>query len=184
MSPQPTRCMVPAPGMALEPLTADHASELFPVVADPSLYEYLDYGPPASAEALAALYRKLQAGRSPDGSEIWLNWAIRIASGQAIGYVQATVLESRSAWVAYVLGRDWWGQGRARSAMNSVLQHLAAEYGCMHFLASIEAANRRSIALVRALGFQPAAQGHSALAGLTATERLFVLERQAPTDVT
>ena len=80
-----------SPRLTLEPLREAHAAEMFAVLSDPAIYEY-ENEPPASVEALAARYRRQQLGRSPDGREQWLNWVARLsASGEAIGYVQATI---------------------------------------------------------------------------------------------
>lgn len=169
-----------APGMTLTPLTAAYAQAMFPVLADPLLYEHLDEGPPESVEGLAQRYRRLEARRSPDGSEAWLNWVLCLSSGATIGFVQATVLPTREAWVAYLIGRAWWGQGHARAATSAMLDHLTGEHGCIAFRACVERANQRSIALLRALGFTPLAASDTAASRLSATEQLFVLPARAP----
>jgi hypothetical protein len=49
-------------------------------------------GKPLSAAALAARYARLAHRRSPDGSQLWGNWVMRVrATGMAAGTVQATV---------------------------------------------------------------------------------------------
>jgi RimJ/RimL family protein N-acetyltransferase len=111
--------------LLLEPLGPRHAEEMFPVLSDPAIYQWLDYGAPASVEYLRALYARLEAGRSPDGSEVWLNFLVRLNGGQAIGYVQATVYPCRKTYVGYVLASAYWGRGYAAEAMTALLAYLA-----------------------------------------------------------
>ena len=53
----------------LEPLTADHAAELAPVLDDAALHEFIG-GAPLPAPALAQRYTRLAARRSPDGEQL------------------------------------------------------------------------------------------------------------------
>ena len=69
--------------LTLEPLTVRHADEMFAVLGDPAIYEY-ENEPPASLDALRRRYAALESRRSPDGSEGWLNWVIRLPSGAAL----------------------------------------------------------------------------------------------------
>ena len=165
------------PRVHLEPLREHHAAALFPVLADPALYRWIDQGPPASAERLREVYRRIECRRSPDGQETWLNWAL-FASNQPgpLGFVQASLLSDGRAWVAYVLGRSAWGQGYAAEAVAALLEHLFGALGAHQAMATVEQDNTRSIALLLRLGFQRASaaalQGHE----LTATEQLWLLD--------
>lgn len=160
--------------LLLELLLPGHAVELFPVLSDPAIYEWLDYGAPASVEYLQALYARLEAGRSPDGNEVWLNFLVRVKGGQAIGTVQATVHPGHKTYVGYVLASAYWGKGYAAEAMTALLTHLAREHPTQVTIAVIEEGNVRSAALLRRLDFTAAPAGHSSTSGLTSTERLYV----------
>lgn len=160
--------------LLLEPLASCHAEEMFPVLSDPAIYEWLDYGAPASVEALRTLYVRLEVGQSPDGSEVWLNWLVRLDGGRAIGYVQATVYPGHKTYVGYVLASDYWGNGYATEAMTALLTHLAQEHPAPVTMAVIEVENVRSAALLRRLNFGVAPTGHPSAGGLTPTERLYV----------
>jgi RimJ/RimL family protein N-acetyltransferase len=174
----PTEPQVPtlrAPGLRLEPLQRQHAAALFPLLSDPLLYTHLDYGPPPSLAHLENLYQRLEARRSPDGAETWLNWAVMDERhGAGIGYVQATVIAGGRAWVAYVLGRAHWGRGHGRASTAAMIEHLAREYGVMQCLACAERANRRSLALLESLGFRPASPDEAAKHELSASEVLYL----------
>ncbi|MBK7742188.1 MAG: GNAT family N-acetyltransferase [Betaproteobacteria bacterium] len=163
-----------APGLALEPLTVAHADEMFPVLAEPRLYEFLGYGPPPSAAHLRHVYAQLERRVSPDGAEGWLNWVVRLPAGTPIGFVQATLVEPATAWVAFVFASRQWGKGLARAATAAMIAHLEAAYGCRTFLAIVEQANARSIAMLTALSFQPATPAEAAPYGVGPTECLLV----------
>ena len=75
----------------LEPLVAEHAAELGPLLDDVALHKFTG-GKPLSTAVLAARYARLAHRRSPDGSQLWGNWVMRVrATGVAAGTVQATV---------------------------------------------------------------------------------------------
>ena len=153
-----------AGGLVLEPLTVAHAQAMFEVLADPEIHRYMDGEPPRSVEQLRATYERQVAGTSADGTEIWLNWIVRHPGQPPMGFVQATVLRSPQAWVAFVLGRPHWGGGHAFAAMTAMLEHLTGARGAEQFLATVEVENLRSIRLLERLGFRLArreeAEGH------------------------
>ena len=142
--------------LTLEPLAVRHADEMFPVLSDPAIYEY-ENEPPASLEALRRRYAALESRRSPDGGEAWLNWIVRLPSGDAIGYVQATLHPDRRAAIAYEFGSAWWGRGLARQAVASMLAELALQHGARRLTAVLKQRNQRSLRLLERLGFTPAA---------------------------
>jgi ribosomal-protein-alanine N-acetyltransferase len=145
------------PRLVLEPLTRRHAREMFEALSDRAIFRYIDEAPPASVEALAARYTRLESRRSGDGREHWLNWVVREpASGAAIGFVQASVMENGTAFVAYVIAPPSQGKGYGREATAAMIDELAARYGAKDLRASVDARNAASIRLVAALGFQEA----------------------------
>ena len=111
---------------------------------------------PTSAPWLAERFQRLESRESPDGSEQWLNWVVRLPGGALAGYVQATVLPSDIAFVAYELNSRHWRQGIGSSAVGAVLDELRAHYGVHSFVAVLKARNFRSEALLRSLQFLPA----------------------------
>ena len=142
--------------MALEPQVAAHAAEMFPLLQDPRIYEY-ENEPPESEEWLRERFARLETRSSRDGTEHWLNWVVRIATGEAIGYVQATVEPGGRSFVAYVLASRWWGQGLASEAVRAMMDELRDAYGARHFVAVFKRRNARSRRLLAGLGFAPAA---------------------------
>jgi ribosomal-protein-alanine N-acetyltransferase len=160
--------------LLLEPLRREHAGAMFPLLQDPTLYRYIDHGPPPSLEHLLQVYTRLEARRSPDGTQQWLNWIVVAAAApdQPMGVVQATVLADRSAWVAYELAEAYRGQGYAAEATQAMLAELAASFAVQRFQATVEVDNARSIHLLLKLGFEEAAA--DGITTLTPTERLYL----------
>src|SRR5262245_11090507 len=104
--------------LALEPIEPGHADRLFVGLQDPGLYAFIDDLPPQHVDALRARFEKLAGRKSPDGAQIWLNWALKVILRELyVGYVQATVKQDRTADVAYLLFRDFQGNGYAREAV-------------------------------------------------------------------
>jgi ribosomal-protein-alanine N-acetyltransferase len=162
--------------LVLEPLVAAHAVEMYPLLADPSLYTHIDHGAPTSAVDLERGYRKLESRRSPDGSEQWLNWILRTPEGAVAGFVQATVLAPDTSWVAYLVGASFQRRGYATAATRTMMQALRDDQGIKRFLACVEQANVASIALLMRLGFRAATPDEAAPHHLSASELLFVRE--------
>ena len=142
------------PRLLLEPLVVGHATALFDPLQAPELYTYIPQDPPSSQEALKTRYEPLSSRRSPDGREVWLNWALRQrASGAYVGTVQATVRADHTALLAYMIFVPFWRQGYAREGCARVLTHVFEEYHVSQVIAEIDTRNTNSIQLVEALGF-------------------------------
>jgi RimJ/RimL family protein N-acetyltransferase len=139
----------------LELQLAEHAEEMFRVLSDPALYEH-ENEPPPSLEWLRARFERLESRRSPDGSQQWLNWVIRLDSGELAGYVQATVRADGRAGIAYVLASRHWGHGIASRAVATMMGLLKREHGVRQFHAVLKASNGPSRRLLERLGFGPA----------------------------
>ncbi len=82
------------------------------MLSDPALYVVTGGEPPTVAQ-LEARYDRQVVGRSSDGLETWHNWVVRErATGEAAGFVQATVTSTEAgprAELAWVVGTAWQG---------------------------------------------------------------------------
>lgn len=141
--------------LAMEPLTRAHAAALFPLLGDERIYRYIPQNPPPSPEALAERYARLEARRSPDGREAWLNWAVRLrGEARYVGRLEATVREDGTALVAYELSPEFWGHGYAAEGVAWLLGELSNGAGVREVLAHVDTRNRASIRLLERLGFE------------------------------
>ena len=136
----------------LEPLVPAHATVLFPLLRDATLYEYLDSEPPKSVDILEEQYRRWEPRRSPDGAQAWLNWAARLRGADYVGWFQATVHADGCADVAYLVFPEHQRHGYAAEACRAVVSHVKTHYAARTIRATIEPANAASIALAKKLG--------------------------------
>lgn len=153
MNVSPRMRVIENSAVRLEPQIAAHAEEMFNVLSDPSIYEH-ENEPPASAEWLRTRFSKLESRVSPDGTERWLNWVIRLPTSVLVGYVQATVFASHRAAIAYELNSRYWGKGLAWAAVNLMIGELVSSYGVNTLSAVLKATNERSHRLLERLGFK------------------------------
>ena len=164
---------IEAPGLTLEPQCVAHAPEMFGVLGDSAIYRY-ENRPPPSIDWLRGRFAHLERRRSPDGSQQWLNWVVRLPSGELAGYVQATVHADGRAVIAYVLASRHWGQGLASRAVRAMIGELRDAYGVHTLTAVLKRDNGRSLRLLERLGFRPARRG-SAPPGKCAADELLMV---------
>jgi len=155
--------------LRLEPQLATHSSEMFALLSDPALYEF-ENSTPESADWLRERFAKLESRRSPDGSEQWLNWTVRLASSEPIGFVQASVSSDQRAAIAYVFGSAHWGHGYATEAVVRMIEELDEQYGVRTLSAILKRDNLRSLMLLNRLEFEVASDAVHAELGTDANE--------------
>ncbi len=130
-----------------------------PLLADPDLYAFIGQAPPTALE-LEQRYRRQTAGRSPDGSQLWLNWVVRrLDDGRAVGTVQATVTKEGAdlvAEVAWLIATDHQGRGYARKAAQLIVTWLRQQ-GARVVIAHVHPKHEASAAVARAVGLTPTA---------------------------
>ena len=168
--------------LTLEPQAAQHAEAMFAVLGDPAIYEF-ENEPPQSVDALRARYAYLESRRSPDGTQQWLNWVVRLAApppGVLIGYVQATLYADARAAVAYEFASAWWRRGLASEAVRAMNAELAAHHGVQRLTAVLKANNQRSLRLLERLGFAPATAAERAALEVASDELLLTRPAQPP----
>lgn len=131
--------------------------ETAPLFDDPALHVFIG-GEPATREELRDRYRRQVVGRSPDGSQRWLNWVVRRRDdGRAVGTVQATVADEAgvlTAHVAWVIGTTHQRQGFARESAAAVVAWVR-EQGAGAVVAHVHPRHEASMAVARAIGLSP-----------------------------
>lgn len=142
------------PRLVLEPLTGGHAPALFAGLGDDRLYRFIPQEPPVSLPWLAERYRRLEVRRSPDGSETWLNWAMRRRAGPGyVGLLEATVFADRTALIAYTVVVPHQRRGYAREGVARLIEHLFRDHAVAVVAAEVDTRNGASIGLLERLGF-------------------------------
>lgn len=137
----------------LDPIMAYHAEELFGVLADERLHAYTGDAPPEDVEVLRRRFTYWERRWSPDGSELWLNWALRERSEAAfIGHLQAGVGVTY-ADVAWKVGMAWQGRGYATEAARALVDWLRGS-GVTDIRASIHPGHAASIRVAERAGLR------------------------------
>jgi len=100
-------------------------------------------------------YSQLEARRSADGEEVWLNWAAKErASGLLVGLVEVTVQKDKKAMLAYLFAPSVWGKGYAAEVCAGVLANVGQRAGVSTFEATVDTRNLRSRKLLERLQFK------------------------------
>ena len=153
----PAAPLLAGPRLDLEPLQVTHAEEMTVVLDDPALHEFIG-GVPATVEQLQRQYSRQVLGRSPDGSQRWLNWVLRRrCDHRAVGTAQATVSREGqllTAEVAWVVGTGHQGRGYAKEAATAMVAWLW-RCGIEAAVAHVHPDHPASQAVARAVGLHP-----------------------------
>lgn len=147
------------PRLLLEPLAATHAAAIFGPLGDERLYRFIPQNPPPSPAQLRARYDRLSSRRSPDGTEAWLNWVMRVSETDAYaGTLEATVFADRTASIAYTVFVPHQRREYATEGVARIIEHLVADHGVVLVIAEVDTRNAPSIALLERLRFQRMAE--------------------------
>jgi RimJ/RimL family protein N-acetyltransferase len=143
--------------LSFEPLNADHADELFPILTTPTVLAFID---PTATPTIAQMRLEYTAcARGPIKPimpiERWFNMAIRLKAAPTplIGRLEAT---GYGTWgeIAYLLGEAWWGKGLAFEAMSWWHDYLGTITPETTWWATVHPDNQRSIRLLIRLGYR------------------------------
>ena len=96
-------------------------------------------------------YESWETRMSPDGSELWFNWVLRLRTDdELIGHVQVGVTLDH-ATVAWILGSQWQNHGYATEAAKAIREWLL-EGVVSKIRASINPAHAASIRVAERVG--------------------------------
>ncbi len=139
----------------LDPLLAQHAEKMFALLDDDALWAYTGPAHLKSVEALYERYRLLETRRSPDGKQLWLNWAVVVDETDLTGFVQASVeKDSGEALIGYVIARRFWSLGLGTEAVGVMLKHLRDDLHVGTAIAYVDERNAASLRLLQKLAFR------------------------------
>jgi ribosomal-protein-alanine N-acetyltransferase len=147
--------------LVLEPIGVRHARLLYEQLQDIRLYRYYGGAPPQSIEELERRYAAWSARKSPDGTQTWLNYAVRWKNGAYAAWVQATIADHHAV-IGYDVFPEHWRKSVATEACRELVRNLREEHGVSIVAAVVDAENEASIRLLRRLGFGHVWSGPSA----------------------
>ena len=120
--------------LRLELLDRRHVDALFEGLCAPELYEFIPQEPPKTEQELALRIERVLRGSSST-NELWINWVVyNRESGACIGLIECTVLEKRTAWLAYFIFKPFWRQGFCRDACSGLIRHITAQHAIGTFI--------------------------------------------------
>ena len=166
--------LIEASTLRLEPLVAAHAAEMFEPMSAVAIYDYMSERPPSSLSALRARYAVLARGQSADGQQQWLNWIVRLRSGECAGFVQATIYPALTADFAFAFAPDHWGRGVAFAACHAALPYLVDDRNVSALFATVDPRNARSVRLLLRLGFREVTRADYPHGEVEPNDRVFV----------
>lgn len=138
----------------LEPICEGHAAEMYELFADRALHHFVPFEPPTLEEQQKRCAR-WSIGHSPDGSEIYLNWAAREKhSGKVIGHFQSGIKNKGEASIGYVVAREFQGKGLAQEALHAVFNYLRHVHSIKLVKAWGDTRNKASHRLAERMGMQ------------------------------
>lgn len=162
--------------LRLEPLTAEDAAHVFPIMDDPEVMAYWDSpeidDPDVVAEIVRGQVDSMSAGKA-------IHWSIRaLDGGEFLGTCDLSAIDRkhRRAEVGFMLGHNAWGHGYAHEVMRTLTAY-AAVSGLRKLSARTHLGNRRSEDLLEKLGFKEEGllRGHILKDGKRRDCRLFGL---------
>ncbi len=138
--------------LSLEWIIEAHASELCDLFSDPELHRFVPLEVPTLEQQMERCKRWAK-GQSPDGKELWLNWAARDKnSGKIVGHFQAGVKDDGIASIGYVVARDFQRKGLALEALQAVFYFLHKDLAVREVKAWSDTRNQASHQLAQKLG--------------------------------
>jgi RimJ/RimL family protein N-acetyltransferase len=138
--------------LILEPIDEEHAQAMWELFGDPKLHDFVPYEP-LTLEKQRERCGRWANRRSPDGSELWLNWAGRDrASGKVVAHFQFGVKSDGLASVGYLVSREFQGKGIATEGLQSVFSYISEKLGVREVKAWTDTRNKASHQLAKKLG--------------------------------
>jgi RimJ/RimL family protein N-acetyltransferase len=140
--------------ISLRWISEEDVDALFTIFSNPEVMRYWSTTPLGDRDAAVKLLEGIHDGFR---RRTLLKWGIARRSDNAlIGTVTLFNLDftHRRAEVGYCLGRDHWGNGYMREALNAVLRYAFEELDLHRIEADVDPRNKNSIRSLERLGFQ------------------------------
>ncbi len=148
--------------LVLHPLDARHADLIYDDIVDERIWLYFPKLRPKSVDALRDRFLRWSAGPPRDVPAVaFENWVGFLREDLVpIGTFQATIMNDRTAHVAYSVFPRFWRNGYAVEAMSVVVEHVLHAHRVECLVASMDERNTASVKVARALGFSLVGSEH------------------------
>ena len=143
--------------------------------SDPELARFQGWSPMTDAEAAAFLDAQRRAVLGPFGE--WLQVAIALReTGEVVGDAGLCALEPGTVEIGYTLSRPAQGRGLATEAVRALVAALFAA-GLTRVVATTDARNARSVALLERVGMRHERDETAVFRGEVCLEHTYAIER-------
>lgn len=136
----------------LEPITESHKLELYHFFNELELHHFIPLEPP-TIEQQEKRCARWMTRRSPDGEELWLNWAARDKQNKEIvAHIQSGMTRDRIASIGYVVGQKFQKKGVATECLEVVFLYLEKNLQVKEIKAWSDVRNKASHRVAKKLG--------------------------------
>ncbi len=138
--------------LTLDPITENHAEELWELFRDPELHHFVPFEP-QPLEKQRERCAKWAKRRSPDRNEIWLNWIAKDKNAShVVGHFQVGIKQDGVASIGYIVGSVHQNKGYSTEALEAIFRYLRDSLGVQEVKAWSDTRNIASHRLARKLG--------------------------------
>ncbi|MCX6124735.1 MAG: GNAT family N-acetyltransferase [Proteobacteria bacterium] len=140
--------------LILEPITENHANEMWQLFSDPELHRFVPYEP-LTLEKQRERCARWAKRRSPDGGELWLNWVgCHKETKEVMAHFQVGIKtsEDKIASIGYLVAKAFQGKGYALEGLETIFSYLRNELGIQEIKAWSDTRNIASHRLAQKLG--------------------------------
>jgi [ribosomal protein S5]-alanine N-acetyltransferase len=129
-----------------------HTQELWDLFKDPELHHFVAIDL-SSFEKVKERCARWSMRKSPDGTELWLNWAGREKnSQQVIAHFQAGINSDGVATIGYLVARSHHGKGLATEGVEAMFELLRTQFAVKEVRALTDSRNLASHRLAQKVG--------------------------------
>ena len=150
-----TDLKIETPRLLLREFSPEDLDQVDEYASDSEVVKYMQWGPNSREETREFLVRTADARLVQPRRDF--DWAvIHKADGRLIGScgIHVSAIESRRAFIGYVLNRRFWGQGFATEAAEAVLGFGFDSLKMHRIFATCDAENRRSARVLEKIGMR------------------------------
>lgn len=136
----------------LEPITERHTEELCQLLSDEELHRFIRFDAPTWDQQRERC-AKWTSRKSPDGKELWLNWAARDKSnGKIVAHIQGGI-QGEIASIGYMVGLAFQRKSVATECLEAIFEYFQNSLGVKEVKAWSDTRNQASHNLLYKLGF-------------------------------
>jgi len=141
--------------LLLRDFTAEDEADVHEYAADPSVSQYMEWGPNTTEITAQHIRRRLQGQRAWPRDEVTLAIELR-DEGKLIGAFRFDILDrvNRVAEFGFVINRRYWNRGYATEATRAVFERAFGAMKLHRIIATCDTRNVRSARVMEKVGMQ------------------------------